>query len=277
MTIQEHEQIRAAWDQLAEGYDKLLTPRNMPLAEKALQRVGLRSDMRLLDVAPGTGALSIPAARLGAQVVAADISPKMVEHLAARAREEGLSNLEARVMDGHALDLEDDTFDIAASQFGVMLFPDLPRGLSELVRVTKPGGQVLMVVFGSPIEKVEFLTFFVGAIKAAVPGFAGPPMDPPPLPFQVSDPEVLRQRLVEAGLKDVRVETVIDEFEVSSGQEFYEAITHSNPIGAMLVAGLTEEQKAAVVRVLDGMFQERSGGSGPAVLSHPANIGIGTK
>lgn len=274
MTIQE--QARAAWDQLAEGYDKLLTPRNMPLAEKALQRVGLRSGMRLLDVAPGSGALSIPAARLGAHVVAADISPKMVEHLAARAHEEGLSNLEARVMDGHALDLEDNTFDIAASQFGVMLFPDLPRGLRELARVTKPGGRVLVVTFGPP-QQVEFLTFFVGAIKAVVPGFAGPPMDPPPLPFQVSNPEVLRQRLTEAGLNDISVETVTDEYEVPSGQEFYDAITHSNPIGAMLVADLTKDQKTTVVQVLDRMFQERSGGSGAAILSHPANIGIGTK
>jgi ubiquinone/menaquinone biosynthesis C-methylase UbiE len=274
MTTQE--QTRAAWDNIAEGYDKLLTPRNMPLAESALQRVDLRSGMRLLDVAPGTGALSIPAARLGAQVLAADISPRMIERLVARAREEGLSNLEGRVMDGHALDLEDDTFDISASQFGVMLFPDLPRGLSELARVTRPGGRVLMVVFG-PVQKVEFLTFFVGAIKAVVPDSTGPPMDPPPLPFQVSEPEVLRQRLTEAGLNDVSVETVTEEFEVPSGQEFFEAITHSNPIGAMLVADLTGEQKVAVVRTLDGMFQERSGGSGPAVLSHPVNIGIGTK
>lgn len=276
MTTQTPQQTQAAWDQLAEGYDEFITPRNMLLAENALHRAGLRSGMRLLDVAPGTGALSIPAARLGARVLAADISPRMIEQLAARARNEGLSNLETRVMDGHALELEDNTFDISASQFGVMLFPDLPRGLSELVRVTKPGGRVLMVTFG-PVQKVEFLGFFVGAIKAAVPGFTGPPMDPPPLPFQVSDPEVLRQRLGEAGLKDIHVETVTEKHEAQSGKEFYDAITHSNPIGAMLVADLTEEQKAAVVQVLDGMLQERSGGSGPAFLTHPVNIGIGTK
>jgi len=59
--------------------------------------------MRFLDVAAGTGALSIPAARLGAQVMATDISPAMVKRLNARAREEGLPNLDARVMDGLAL------------------------------------------------------------------------------------------------------------------------------------------------------------------------------
>ena len=60
-------------------------------------------------------------------------------------------------MDGQALELEDDTFDLAGSQFGVMLFPDLETGLSELVRVTKPGGQVVLITMGPP-AKIEVLS-----------------------------------------------------------------------------------------------------------------------
>ena len=144
----------------------------MWLAKEGLRRADLRSGMRFLDVAAGSGALSIPAARLGAQVLATDMSPVMLEHLDARARKEGLS-VETRIMDGHALELEDNTFDVAGSQFGVMLFPDMPRGISEMARVTKPGGRVLMNVYGDP-HKIEFFGFFVGAIQAAVPGFTGP-------------------------------------------------------------------------------------------------------
>lgn len=149
------EQIQTAWDDIAAGYDEFTTSVNMPLGEEALRRVGLQAGMQFLDVAAGTGALSLTAARLGAQVLATDISSTMVDRLNARAREEGLSNLEARVMDGHNLDLEDDTFDVSGSQFGVMLFPDLPRGLRELARVTKPGGRVLIAAFGPP-TKAEF-------------------------------------------------------------------------------------------------------------------------
>ncbi len=276
MTTQEQEQTRAAWDAIAAGYDEFVTPKNLALAEDALRLAGLRSGMRLLDVASGSGALSIPAARLGAEVLATDIAPVMVERLEARAREEGLSNLEARVMDGHALELEKGTFDISGSQFGVMLFPDLKRGLSEMTRVTRPGGCVLMVAFGPPTE-LEFLGFFMGAIQAVVPGFTGLPMDPPPLPFQVADPEVLRQRLAEAGLTDIRVERVNYGMEFRSGQHMWDSVTNSNPIGAMLVAGLTEEQRAAVRQALDGMLRERAAGSGPAVLTNPINIGIGSK
>jgi ubiquinone/menaquinone biosynthesis C-methylase UbiE len=99
--------------------------------------------MRFLDVAVGSGTLSIPAARLGAQVLATDISPVMVERLRARADKEGLPNLETCVMDGQALELEEGSFDISGSQHGVSLFPDMPRGLRELVRVTKPEGRVI--------------------------------------------------------------------------------------------------------------------------------------
>ncbi len=271
------EEIRDAWDKIAAGYDEFVTPSGgMAIAEDALRRVGLRPDMRLLDVAAGSGALSIPAARLGAQVLAVDLSPAMIERLNARVRKEGLSNLEGRVMDGHALELEENTFDISASQFGVMLFPDLPRGLSELARVTKPGGRVLLVVYGPP-QQVEFLGFFMGAIQAAVPGFTGLPMDPVPLPFQVADPEKLRQELANAGLKDIRVETGTENLEFQSGKHMWDWVTNSNPIGAGLVADLTEEQRAAAQQALDGMLRQRSGGSGPAVLTSPVHIGIGAK
>ena len=277
MTTQEQQEIRDAWDKIAAGYDEFVTPSGgMAIAEDALRRVGLRPDMRLLDVAAGSGALSIPAARLGAQVLAVDLSPAMIERLNARVRKEGLSNLEGRVMDGHALELEENTFDISASQFGVMLFPDLPRGLSELARVTKPGGRVLLVVYGPP-QQVEFLGFFMGAIQAAVPGFTGLPMDPVPLPFQVADPEKLRQELANAGLKDIRVETITEKLEFQSGKYLWDWMTNSNPIGAMMVADVTEEQRAAVQEALDGMLRQRSGGIGPAVLTSPVHIGIGTK
>jgi len=274
--MSEQTEVRSAWTAIASGYDEHVTPANMAIAEAALQRAGLRPDVRLLDVAAGSGALSIPAARTGAEVLATDVSPAMIERLERRASDEGLSNLEARVMDGQALELEDDTFDVAASQFGVMLFPDLPRGLAEMVRVTKPGGRVLLVTMGPP-EDVEFLGFFLGAVEAAVPDFPGLPTDPPPLPFQVADPERLREELAGAGLTDVRVETANHRLEFQSGPQMWAWVTSSNPIGAGLVADLTEAQTAAAQRALDDMLAERAGDGGPAVLDNSVNVGIGTK
>ena len=270
------QQSQEAWDAIAAGYDEFVSPTHAHVSKAALDAAGLRPGMRFLDVAAGTGALSLPAARLGAEVVATDISPDMVERLAARVREEGLSNVEARVMDGHALALENDSFDVSGSQYGVMLFPDLSRALGEMVRVTEPGGRVFIVVYGNPKE-VEFLDFFLRAMRAVIPDFEGLPLDPTPLPFQVSDPRKLRQRLQEAGLEDVRVETVAEELEFHSGQQLWDWLMNSNPIPGTLVSDTTEEQRAAAREVLDEMLRERSGGSGPAILTSPVHIGIGKK
>ena len=191
VTTEEHAAPREAWDTIAAGYDRYVAPQEAALADEALRLVGLRAGERFLDVAAGTGGLSLPAARLGAEVLATDWSPAMIEQFQARVRHEGLSNAEGRVMDCHALDFPDDSFDVTGSQFGVMLVPDQPRALREMVRVTKPGGRVLVIAYGPPAE-LEFLQFFISALQAVAPDFAGLPDDPPPLEFQVSDQEVLR-------------------------------------------------------------------------------------
>jgi ubiquinone/menaquinone biosynthesis C-methylase UbiE len=266
--------VQRSWDAIAAGYDEHVTPTHMWLANEALDRIDMAPDSRFLDIAAGSGALSIAAARRGAQVLGTDISPAMIDQLSANARRHGLNNLSGQVMDGHDLDLEDDSFDASGSMFGVMLFPDLPRGLSEMARVTKPGGTVLVVTFGLP-QQVEFLGFFLTAVREVVPGFVGLPMDPPPLPFQVSDPDVLKARMIAAGLKGVSVESVTETLHFDGADDLWKWIGSSNPIGAGLLATLSLDQGASVREVLHRMLRERSGGMGPAKLTNPINIGIG--
>jgi ubiquinone/menaquinone biosynthesis C-methylase UbiE len=275
-TAEEHVAPPEAWDAIADGYDRYVAPQEVDLANEALGLVGLTAGERFLDVAAGTGGLSLPAARLGAKVLATDWSPAMIERFEARVRAEGLTDAEGRVMDCHALELEEETFDVTGSQFGVMLVPDQPLALREMVRVTKPGGRVLLIAYGHPAD-LEFLQFAIGALQVVAPDFVGLPDDPPPLEFQVSDPHVLRTRLIDAGLKNVRVEASAERPAFSSGQEMWDWVMNGNPIGGMLVADLTEEQQATIRQVLDGMLRERSGGNGAAVLNNPVNIGIGTK
>ena len=265
-----------AWDAIADGYDRYVAPQEVDLANEALRLVGLEPGQRFLDVAAGTGGLSLPAARLGAQVLATDWSPAMIERFEARVREEGLSRAAGRVMDCHALDLPDDSFDVTGSQFGVMLVPNQPRALREMVRVTTPGGRVLVIAYGSPAE-LEFIQMFSGALKAVTPEFPGLPDDPPPLEFQVADPDVLRRRLTDAGLKGVRVERTAERPALGSGQEMWDWVLYGNPIPGMLVADLGEDQRARLRQVLDGMLRERGGADGRTTLGNAVNIGIGTQ
>jgi ubiquinone/menaquinone biosynthesis C-methylase UbiE len=273
-----HEQAapREAWDAIAEGYDRHVAPQEAALADEALRLAGLRAGERFLDVAAGTGGLALPAARAGAKVLAVDWSPAMIEQFEARVRVEGLANAEGRVMDCRALDLPDDTFDVTGSQFGVMLVPDQPRALREMVRVTKPGGRVFVTVYGAPAE-LEFLQCFISAVTAVAPHFPGLPDDPAPLEFQASDPAVLRRRLTEAGLTSVRIERTAERPAFRTGKELWDWVVHGNPIPGMLVADLGEEQQAKLRQVLDGMIRERTNTSEPAMLTNVVHIGVGTK
>jgi ubiquinone/menaquinone biosynthesis C-methylase UbiE len=271
------EDTRAAWNTIAPGYDKTNTPTQMWLGNEGLRRAGLRSGMRFLDVAAGSGALSIPAARLGARVLATDQSPVMLGLLEKRARNEGLG-IETRVMDGHALQLDDDSFDMAGSQFGVMLFPDMPKGIREMARVVKPGGRVLMNVYGDP-HRIEFLGFFVEAVQSVRPDFTGPPMDPPPLPFQLQDPETLRTELAAAGLSDIAVETITETTEFQTGRELWEWLISSNPIVEMVLGhlNLSSDERQTIQGSLEKLVRGRANGSGPAELTNPINFGVGMK
>jgi ubiquinone/menaquinone biosynthesis C-methylase UbiE len=277
MILDEQVETRTAWDRIAAGYDRTNTPTQMWLGNEALSRAGLQSGMRFVDVAAGSGALSIPAARIGAQVLATDQSSVMLDLLSQRARKERLG-IETRVMDGHALELDDASFDMAGSQFGVMLFPDMPKGIKEMARVVKPGGCVQMIVYGDP-HKVDFFGFFVNAIRSVRPDFTGPPTDPPPLPFQLQDPARLRNELAAAGLKNIKVETITETTEFQTGNALWEWVIWSNPIAEAVLAelSLTNDETTIVQHTMETLVRKRAGGTGPALLSNPINIGIGTK
>jgi SAM-dependent methyltransferase len=271
-TLPTPEQVRAGWDRIAAGFDEHLTPLNISDSEEVLRRVGLTDGMRCLDVICGSGALAIQAARAGAHVVATDISPATIERLTARARREGMGDLHARVMDGHALDLDDDTFDLALSQHGVSLFPDIDRGLREIARVTR--GRVVIVAFGPPPEgRVPDVPPRRAAGRD--PGSSGPPMDPPPLPFQVADPHVLTGKLTEAGLRRwwsrPRPRTC------RSGRRpcgrWSPAATPSVPSSS---PGSPRHRRPRPGRCSTACCDERSGGSPEAVLHTTINIGTGT-
>jgi pimeloyl-ACP methyl ester carboxylesterase/ubiquinone/menaquinone biosynthesis C-methylase UbiE len=271
------ERSRTAWDRIAPRYDTATTPTHLWLAEQGLRRAGLRKGMEFLDVAAGSGALSIPAARLGAKVLAVDQSPVMLELLKARARREGLT-METRVMDAHVLELPDGSFDMVGSQFGVMLFPDMPKGLREMARVTKPDGCVLVHAYGDP-HRIEFLSFLTRAVQAVRPDFHGPPADPPLLEFQLADPERLRQELSETGLKSVSVETITETLEFETGRRLWDWLVSSNPIVETVLGSLKlrSDERGMIKQRLETMVRDRAGRDSTARLTNPINIGVGRK
>jgi ubiquinone/menaquinone biosynthesis C-methylase UbiE len=112
-------------------------------AEEFVNRLAISPGMRVLDVACGTGNLSIPAARRGARVTGVDIAPNLLEQARRRAAGEGL---QATFDEGDAEQLlyADAQFDLVMSMFGAMFAPRPERVSSELARVCRPGGTIAM-------------------------------------------------------------------------------------------------------------------------------------
>lgn len=188
------------WSDGAAAYDEWFAPVSSRFAVNALRLLGLEPGQRLLDVAAGTGALTLQAAAAGVHVVAVDFAPGMVGILRRRLGDAGL-RADVEQMDGQSLGCSSASFDAACSMFGLIFFPDLDAGAGELRRVVRPGGQVLVAAWdrsGFPMqEAVE------RALQTAVPGLTRPG-EPPPA-FRVADPDTLGALLVGAGLRDVTV------------------------------------------------------------------------
>jgi SAM-dependent methyltransferase len=113
--------------------------------EELVGRLGIGDGLRVLDLGCGDGTTAIPAAQQGADVLGVDISSNLVEAGNARAEGLGLSNV--RFQEGDATDLsglDDESFDLVVSIFGAMFAPHPFDVAKEMVRVTKPGGRIVM-------------------------------------------------------------------------------------------------------------------------------------
>jgi ubiquinone/menaquinone biosynthesis C-methylase UbiE len=164
---------RAVW--ASGSYETIVHDFVSPLGPILVRAAGVQPSDRVLDVAAGTGSASIPAAEIGARVVASDLTPELLEIGRRDAEARGVS-LEWRTADAEALPFGDDEFDVVLSCIGVMFAPHHQAGADELLRVCRPGGTVAVLSW-TPEG-------FIGQMFAAMKPYAPPPppgAQPPPL------------------------------------------------------------------------------------------------
>ena len=206
----EEPQVEAMFDRIAGVYDLMNSLMTAGLHHRwrrravDLARVGAGNDV--LDVASGTGDLAIElSSRVGASgsVIGSDFSEQMLDRARVKAPQ-----LEWEQANALALPYEANRFDAVTVGFGARNFSDLDAGLAEMVRVTRPGGRVVVLEITTP-TKPPLSTFFRLWFDRLVPligRFAGDPDAYSYLPSSVRrfpDARTLAQRLSEAGLDEV--------------------------------------------------------------------------
>lgn len=146
------EDVSAMFDDVAAGYDvtnNVLSAGNALLWRIATTRaVNPQPDERVLDLAAGTGTSSVALSKTGAHVVAADFSPGMIE--VGRQKHGTNPLIEFVQADATQLPFEDNSFDAVTMSFGLRNVVEPKKALTELYRVTKPGGRIVICEFSTP-------------------------------------------------------------------------------------------------------------------------------
>lgn len=144
--------VSGMFDEVAPGYDRTNTV--LSLGNDRLWRIATtraiapRPGQRILDLAAGTGASSVAIARSGAEVVAGDFSPGMIAE--GRRRHGHVPNVTFVEADAMALPFADDEFDVVTISFGLRNVNDPKKALAEMLRVTAPGGRLVVCEFSHP-------------------------------------------------------------------------------------------------------------------------------
>lgn len=264
---------RAQWEAAAEAWHRwgpTIEDWLGAATERMLDDVRLAPGSRVLDVAAGAGGQSIAAARrVGptGHVLATDISPAILEHAAAVAAAEGLTQVATLEADGEDLgSVPDGSFDAAISRVGLIYFPDQHRALAEVHRTLRPGGRLSSIVYSTP-DLNGFFSLPVGIIRriAALPT-PGPGL---PGPFSLAAPGVAEAAYTAAGFTDVTVTSVPSPVRMASAGECVRFEYESFGALHQMLSGVDQDQRDDAWREIEealGQFERPGGFVGPCEM-----------
>ena len=202
-------------------------------AARLVSFAGIRPGNRVLDVGCGTGVVAITAARKGAQVDAADLTPELLENARENARVAQV-DIEWLEADVEQLPFPNDRFDVVVSQFGHIFAPSADAAISEMLRVLRSGGTLAFSTW--PPE------LLVGRTTALSARYMPPPPGIPS-PMEWGDPQVIGQRLGSA-VTDIAFDRQTILAPALSPQHFRAGLERSAPRMIKMVESLSAADPA---------------------------------
>ncbi len=223
-----------------------------PLTRALIEQAGINEGQSVLDVAGGAGEPSLTIAEVvgpTGSVTCTDAVPEMVEAARSEANRRGLKNIHFRVCSADSLPFADNSFDVIVSRLGVMFFPDSLAAMREMLRVTKPGGNLAFAVW----HKSELNPFCYLVSNILDRHVESPAADPDaPNAFRFAEPGKLANVMTRAGVVDV-VERVI-KFDIAapiSAQEFWAIRSKISDTLRSKLSKLAADEQAEVTREVE--------------------------
>jgi phosphatidylethanolamine/phosphatidyl-N-methylethanolamine N-methyltransferase len=171
----EREEIRRIYGRYAAVYDMIFALSFFPRIRLGLEKIGIKKGDRIIEIGVGTG-LSLPLYPASCEVVGIDITRKMLQKAKEKKERHGYRNVALFEMDAENISFADDSFDHAVVPFVVSVVPDPVRMMSEVKRITKKGGKIIVInhfssrnVLLAKLEKLFSPVFLRLGWKAAVP------------------------------------------------------------------------------------------------------------
>ncbi|MRG48044.1 methyltransferase domain-containing protein [Chitinophaga sp. SYP-B3965] len=236
-----------------------------------VSQLGITKGLKVLDLGCGDGTTAIPEAKLGADVLGVDIASNLVEAGKKRAVAENLSNLEFQEGDATDLhELKDESFDLVVSIFGAMFAPKPMDVAKEMVRVTRPGGKIVMGnwIPGDPTLVAQILKISSAYTPPPPEGFISPML------WGVESNVI--ERFGNAGVAKEDISFVKDTFTFGlacTPAEFVERFkNYYGPTMNAFEAAEKNGKAAELQQELEGLFNSQNNSGDSATTSIPATF-----
>ena len=235
-----------------------------PLGEKALAKLDLKADSNVLDVGCGCGATTLEIAKkvTNGMVTGLDISVPMLDQAKSQSSVEGISNVEFRVFDVQADQLDNEEYDNVYSRFGVMFFEDPYEAFKNIYASMKNGGKLSFVCWQDPALN-PWQSLSLQVIKEYLDMPSPPPRSPGPFAFQEKD--YVQDILEQSGFSKINFDNNQEEITMFSGktlQDASEDYLAINPVVTEMLKDSPDDLKIKIVESLKEAFGEFYMGDG---------------